>query len=97
MSPSDWTRLNEAHGVRRRMSVVGRHVVRRPLLILALAGLAFLIGRFGRDLPVLFGMAPLGAVVILAGMGRYRSTGPAAESDGKPPPEEPLPRSGEAN
>ncbi|MFE7751612.1 hypothetical protein [Streptomyces sp. NPDC057428] len=92
MSPSDWRRLTEAHGVRRRLAIVGGHVIRRPFLLLALAGLAFLVTRFGKDFPVLYGMAPLGAVLIFGSMGRYRPASPAAESG-----EDPLPQDAEAN
>jgi hypothetical protein len=59
MSPSGWTRLTEEQGSRRRLAIAGSHVIRRALLIIALAGLAFVITRFGRDFPVLYGMAPL--------------------------------------
>ncbi|MFF2922499.1 hypothetical protein ACFVTP_08815 [Streptomyces celluloflavus] len=45
--------------MRRRLAIVCSHVIRRPLLILVLAGLAFLITRFGKDFPALYGMAPL--------------------------------------
>jgi hypothetical protein len=92
MSPSGWTRLAEAHGVRRRLAIVGGHVIRRPFLILALACLSFLITRFGKDLPVLYGMAPLGAFLILGSMGRYRPVSPAVDSA-----EEPLPPDDKAN
>ncbi|MFE9833514.1 hypothetical protein ACFYPK_33515 [Streptomyces halstedii] len=83
MSPSGWIRLTKAQGIRRRLAIVCSHVIRRPLLILVLAGLAFLITKFGKDFPPLYGMAPLGAVVISWSMGRYRSVDPAEEtSDG---------------
>ncbi|MFF8422093.1 hypothetical protein [Streptomyces sp. NPDC015680] len=80
MSPSGWIKLTKAHGVRRRLAIVCSHVIRRPLLVLALAGLAFLITRFGKDFPVLYGMAPLGAVLVSWSMGRYRSVDPAEET-----------------
>ncbi|MEV0875864.1 MULTISPECIES: hypothetical protein [Streptomyces] len=92
MSPSDWTRFAEAHGVRRRLAIVGGHVVRRPFLVLALASLAFLITRFGKDFPVLYGTAPLGASLILGSMGRCRPVSPAVDSA-----EEPLPPDDKAN
>ncbi|WP_318218828.1 hypothetical protein [Streptomyces sp. SCL15-6] len=81
MSPSGWTRLTEAQGVRRRLAIICRHVIRRPFLILALAGLAFLVTSFGKDFPMLYGLSPLGAVLIMGSMGRYR---PAAERDDEP-------------
>ncbi len=84
MSPSGWRRLTEAHGVRRRLVIVGGHVIRRPFLLLALAGLGFLITRFGKDFPLFYGMAPLGAVLIGGSMGRYRPDSPAAESNEEP-------------
>ncbi|MFB6875870.1 hypothetical protein [Streptomyces sp. NPDC056323] len=84
MSPSDWTRLTEARGWR-RLGIVCRHIVRRPVLITALAGLAFLITRFGKDFPALYGMTPLGAVLIFRSMGRYRAADPADEIGDKPP------------
>ncbi|MBW5249665.1 hypothetical protein P8A21_13105 [Streptomyces poriferorum] len=80
MSPSGWTRLTEAHGVRRRLAIVGGHVIGRPFLVLALVGLAFLITRFGKDFPVLYGMTPLGAFLIFGSMGRYRPASPAVDS-----------------
>lgn len=80
MSPSGWIRLTKAQGMRRRLAIVCSHVIRRPLLILVLAGLAFLITRFGKDFPALYGMAPLGAVLISWSMGRYRSVDPAEET-----------------
>ncbi|MEU8629724.1 hypothetical protein [Streptomyces sp. NPDC048669] len=80
MSPSGWTRLTKAQGMRRRLAIVCSHVIRHPLLILALAVLAFLITRLGKDFPVLYGMAPLGAVLISWSMGRYRSVDPAEGS-----------------
>ncbi|MFG3157349.1 hypothetical protein ACGF7W_35545 [Streptomyces sp. NPDC048219] len=83
MSPSDWTRLTEARG-RRRIGITCSHVIRRPVLIIALAGLAFLITGFGKDFPVLYGVAPLGAVLIFASMGRYRDGDPADGLGGKP-------------
>lgn len=92
MSPSDWTRLTEARGARHRLAIVGGHIIRRPFLILALAGLAFLITRFGKDFPVLYGMAPAGAVLILGSMGLYRPAGPTAENG-----EESSPQDTEAN
>ncbi|MFF4148470.1 hypothetical protein ACFY0A_46320 [Streptomyces sp. NPDC001698] len=82
MSPSDWTRLTEARGWR-RLRIICSHVIRRPVLIIALAGLAFLINRFGKDFPVLYGMTPLGAVPIFWSMGRYRVADPAEEIDGR--------------
>ncbi|MYT68268.1 MULTISPECIES: hypothetical protein [unclassified Streptomyces] len=81
MSSSGWIRLTEAQGVRRRLAIVGRHVIRRPFLILALAALAFLITRFGKDFPLLYGMGPLGAALIMGSMGRYR---PASERSDEP-------------
>jgi len=72
--------------VRRRLVIVGGHVIRRPFLLLALAGLVFLITWFGRDLPLLYGMAPLGAVLIGGSMGRYRPDSTAAESNKEPLP-----------
>lgn len=80
MSPSGWTRLTEAHGVRRRLAIVGGHVIRRPFLVLALVGLAFLITRFGKDFPVLYGMTPVGAFLILGSMGRFGPVSPAVDS-----------------
>ncbi|MFG3531126.1 hypothetical protein ACGF8B_30985 [Streptomyces sp. NPDC047917] len=59
MPPSGCIRLIKPQGMRRRLAIVCSHVIRRPLLILVLAGPAFLITRFGKDLPVLYGMAPL--------------------------------------
>ncbi|MFG3532404.1 hypothetical protein ACGF8B_37635 [Streptomyces sp. NPDC047917] len=88
MSPSGWTRLTEARGVRRRLVIVCGHVIRRPFLVLALAGLAFLIARFGKDFPVLYGTTPLGAVLILGSMGRYRPASSAAENGEKPLPQD---------
>lgn len=87
MSPSDWTRLTEARG-RRRLRIICSHVIRRPVLIITLAGLAFLINRFGKDFPVLYGMTPLGAVLIFRSMGRYRVADPADESGDKPEAED---------
>ncbi|MGY5036574.1 hypothetical protein ACWC9U_38540 [Streptomyces sp. 900116325] len=81
MSSSGWKRLTEAQGAWRRLAIIGRHVIRRPFLILALAGLAFLITRFGKDFPLLYGMGPLGAVLIMGSMGRYR---PTAERSDEP-------------
>ncbi len=89
MSPSGWARLTEARGTRRRLAIVGGHVIRRPFLILALAGLAFLITRYGKDFPVLYGAAPLGTVLILGSMGRYRPASPAGDSDDEPLPQDP--------
>ncbi|MFG3092789.1 hypothetical protein ACGGAI_34805 [Streptomyces antibioticus] len=86
MSPSGWTRLTQAQGLRRRLAIISSHVIRRPLLILALAGLAFLISKFGSDFPALYGMAPLGAVLVGWSMGRYRSVDPAEEIGDGPPP-----------
>ncbi|MER6406219.1 hypothetical protein ABT269_22425 [Streptomyces viridosporus] len=83
MSPSDWTRLTEARG-RRRLRIICSHVIRRPVLTLALAGLAFLITRFGKDFPVLYGVAPLGTVLIFRSMGRYRVADPADEIGDEP-------------
>lgn len=83
MPPSDWTQLTEARGWR-RLGILCRHVVRRPVLIIALAGLTFLITRFGKDFPVLYGMTPLGAVLISRSMGRYRAADPADEIGDKP-------------
>ncbi|MER6099951.1 hypothetical protein ABT154_29650 [Streptomyces sp. NPDC001728] len=85
MSPSGWTLLTEAQGARRRLAIIWRHVIRRPFLILALAGPAFLITRFGKDFPSLYGMGPLGAVLIMGSMGRYR---PAAPRDDEPSPQD---------
>ncbi|MFE7357463.1 hypothetical protein ACFU8Q_31015 [Streptomyces sp. NPDC057543] len=84
MSPSDWTRLTEARAWR-RLGIVCSHVIRRPVLITALAGLAFLITRFGKDFPVLYGTTPLGAILISRSMGRYRAADPADEIGDKPP------------
>lgn len=83
MSPSDWTRLSQAPG-RRRLGIMCSHVIRRPVLIIALAGLAFLITGFGKDLPALYGMTPLGAVLIFRSMGRYRVADPADDIGDKP-------------
>ncbi|WP_285574173.1 hypothetical protein [Streptomyces sp. RTGN2] len=52
---------------------------------MALVGLAFLITRFGKDFPVLYGMTPLGAFLILGSMGRYRVS-PAVDSAENSPP-----------
>ncbi|WP_225636640.1 hypothetical protein [Streptomyces solaniscabiei] len=79
MSPSGWTRLTEAQVARRRLATICRHVIRRPFLILALAGLAFLITNFGKDIPMLYGLSPLGAVLIMGSMGRYRSAAERAD------------------
>lgn len=84
MSPSGWIRLTRAQGILRRLAIVCSHVIRRPLLILVLAGLAFLITRFGRGFPVLYGTAPLGAVLISWSMGRYCSVAPTGEADDGP-------------
>ncbi|MFJ6564178.1 hypothetical protein ACIQMV_30800 [Streptomyces sp. NPDC091412] len=84
MSPSDWTGFTTVRGVRRRLVILCSHVIRRPLLILALAGLAFVITRFGKDVPMLYGMTPLGAVLISWSMGRYRSVNPAEEIGDEP-------------
>ncbi|MEU9748387.1 hypothetical protein [Streptomyces niveus] len=84
MSPSGWIRLTKAQGMRSRLAIVCSHVIRRPLLILVLAGLAFLITRFGKDFPVLYGMAPLGAVLISWSMGRYHSVDPTEETGNAP-------------
>ncbi|MFI6960475.1 hypothetical protein [Streptomyces sp. NPDC050255] len=89
MASSGWTRLTEARGTRSRLAIVGGHVIRRPLLILALVGLAFLINRFGKDFPPLYGTAPLGAILILGSMGRYRPAGPTAESGDELLPQDP--------
>lgn len=87
MLPSDWTRLTEARGWR-RLGIICSHVIRRPVLIIALAGLAFLIPGFGKDFPVLYGMTPLGAVLIFRSMGRYRVADPADEIGDKPQAED---------
>ncbi|WP_216372810.1 hypothetical protein [Streptomyces sp. 6-11-2] len=70
--------------MRRRLAILCSHVIRRPLLILALAGLAFVITRFGKDFPMLYGMTPLGAVLISWSMGRHRSVNPAEEIGDEP-------------
>ncbi|MEU1439300.1 hypothetical protein ABZ438_35265 [Streptomyces sp. NPDC005786] len=80
MSLSGWIGLTKAQGIRRRLAIACRHVIRHPLLILVLAGLAFLITKFGKNFPVLYGMTPLGAVLISWSMGRYRSVNPAEET-----------------
>lgn len=87
MAPPGWTELVEARGMRRRLAVICSHILRRPLLMLALAGLAFLVNRVGNDFPPLYGTAPLGTVLILWSMGRYRSADPAEETGDGPPPQ----------
>ncbi|MER5204693.1 ATP-binding protein [Streptomyces sp. NPDC002825] len=74
MSPSGRTRLTEAREAKHRLAVICRHVIRRPLLILALVGLAVLIIRFSKDFPVLYGIGPLGAVLITVSMSRSHPT-----------------------
>ncbi|MFJ7628196.1 hypothetical protein ACIQZN_17045 [Streptomyces sp. NPDC097595] len=82
MTPSDWTRLTEARGVR-RLAVVCGHIIRRPLLLVAVGGAGFLVSRFGN--PLLYGVLPvLGAVLISISMGRFRPADPADPDDPGP-------------
>ncbi|WP_330313143.1 hypothetical protein OHS17_19010 [Streptomyces sp. NBC_00523] len=81
MAPTDWTRLTEARGLR-RLAVVCGHIFRRPHLLVAVGGTAFLVSRFGKDVPLLYGVLPvLGAVLLSISMGRFR---PADSDDPGP-------------
>ncbi|QNP73290.1 hypothetical protein IAG44_30175 [Streptomyces roseirectus] len=88
MPPSDWEHLERARGLR-RVKIVGRHVIRRPLLLAALTGLFVLHDSVKDSFPLLaYGLtAPAGVLLITASMGRFRApedddaSGPAG-SDG---------------
>ncbi len=60
----------------------GRH--QAPAPDFALAALVILIVRFGKAFPLLYGLGPLGVVLISWSMGRYRSVDPAEETGDGP-------------
>ena len=73
MAASDWEQFTRARG-RRRLKIVARHIVRRPVLIIALVGLLVLCNLVKDSFPLAYGLpAPIGAVLITASMGRYRT------------------------
>ncbi|MEU3464427.1 hypothetical protein ABZ721_31285 [Streptomyces sp. NPDC006733] len=89
MAPSDWSRLSQTRGLRRRLGIMCGHVIRRPVLILTLVGLALVITRFGKDFPLLYGTVPVGAVVIRWSMGGYRPVDSAPDDGNELVPQGP--------
>ncbi|MFJ4649631.1 hypothetical protein ACIP6Q_39910 [Streptomyces bobili] len=92
MAASEWERLTRARGTR-RLSIIARHVIRRPVLIAGLAGLLILFNLVKDSFPLAYGLAaPAGTILIMASMGRFRTNAedPAhedaplpADTDGK--------------
>ncbi|MEX3104507.1 MULTISPECIES: hypothetical protein [unclassified Streptomyces] len=73
MAESDWERLLRTPG-RRRFGIVVRHTARHPVLIAGLVGLLVLFHFLKDVVPLLYGLAaPIGGVMIMASMGRYRA------------------------
>lgn len=71
MAASDWERLTHARRTG-RLKIVARHIIRRPLLIVGLAGLLILFNLVKGSFPLAYGLAaPAGAVLIMASMGRF--------------------------
>ncbi|WP_338683104.1 hypothetical protein QD712_18060 [Streptomyces acidiscabies] len=73
MAETDWERLMRTPG-RRRLKIGARHVARHPVLIAGLVGLLVLFNFLKDSVPLLYGLtAPIGSVMIMASMGRYRA------------------------
>ncbi|MER6110153.1 hypothetical protein [Streptomyces hirsutus] len=86
MTASDWERLTRARGSR-RLKIVVRHTIRRPVLMVGLVGLLVLVNLVKDSFPPALGLAaPAGAVLIMASMGRYRTSAetPADEDAASP-------------
>ncbi|MEV4230110.1 hypothetical protein AB0J81_24025 [Streptomyces bobili] len=73
MAASEWERLPRARGTR-RLKIIARHIVRRPVLIAGLVGLLILFNLVKDSFPLAYGLAaPAGAALIMASMGRFRT------------------------
>ncbi|MFD7429000.1 hypothetical protein ACFV6Z_18420 [Streptomyces sp. NPDC059818] len=82
MAASEWDRLTRARAGR-RLKIIARHIIRRPLLIAGLIGVLVVFNVVNDRFPLAYGLAaPTGAVLIAASMGRYRY---------RTPPEDPAP------
>lgn len=72
MAASEWERLTRARAGR-RVKITLRHIIRRPLLIAGLIGVLVLFNVVKDHFPLAYGLAaPVGTVLIMASMGRYR-------------------------
>ncbi|MFE2936228.1 hypothetical protein [Streptomyces sp. NPDC059278] len=73
MAASEWERLTRARGTG-RLKFIARHVIRRPVLIVGLAGLLILFNLVKDSIPLAYGLAaPALVVLIMASMGRFRT------------------------
>jgi hypothetical protein len=82
MAASDWERLTHARGTR-RLKIIVRHIIRRPVLITGLVGLLILFNLVKDSFPLAYGLtAPAGAVLVMASMGRFRTPTEAPTHEG---------------